>query len=328
MVQDRQGSVTEILNNSGTVVDHIFYDGYGNETESVPTTHANGYAGYFRDTLTGFLGTQTRWYSPVVGRWISEDCIGFNGGDTHLSRYVGNGPTNGVDPSGRVWVDFKARRINLDHAAFNIGSAKGTSSLRSEFSVAWNVKNQAFVKIVNGKQCKLCDEIGIIQIVRATTHWDSVLANYHPKNYASSNYDWQVDSSLKDGSYSTASSDGGVVRGDPTTIKMISAEDSPEVPTVWPGTATAKYFWQEFETWVVCLAGQEGPKFERSSLTGLKKLKDITVYGGVSWDHEWTRRADGLYDVERTVTHKMLTSLDTDNLKKALSKYFDEWALL
>jgi RHS repeat-associated protein len=117
MVQDRQGSVTDILDDSGTVVDHIFYDGYGNETESTPTAHTNGYAGYFRDTATGLLHTDTRWYAPAIGRWTSEDPIGFDGGDTNLSRYVGNGPTNGVDPTGRFKSDIHRQLTHIAAAA-------------------------------------------------------------------------------------------------------------------------------------------------------------------------------------------------------------------
>lgn len=39
-------------------------------------------------------------YDPTIGRWISEDPIDFDGGDSNLSRYVANNPTNGTDPSG------------------------------------------------------------------------------------------------------------------------------------------------------------------------------------------------------------------------------------
>ncbi len=41
-----------------------------------------------------------RWYDPKVGRWISEDPIGFAAGDSNLYRYVGNSPTNATDPNG------------------------------------------------------------------------------------------------------------------------------------------------------------------------------------------------------------------------------------
>lgn len=43
-----------------------------------------------------------RWYDPGVGRWPSEDPIGFAGGDANLVRYLGNSITLLADPSGLV----------------------------------------------------------------------------------------------------------------------------------------------------------------------------------------------------------------------------------
>ncbi len=47
-------------------------------------------------------------YDPTIGRWISEDPIGFAGGDPNLYRYVGNSPTNATDPSGLVAFENKS----------------------------------------------------------------------------------------------------------------------------------------------------------------------------------------------------------------------------
>jgi hypothetical protein len=41
-----------------------------------------------------------RWYDARVGKWISEDPIGFAAGDANLSRYVGNQSTVAIDPTG------------------------------------------------------------------------------------------------------------------------------------------------------------------------------------------------------------------------------------
>jgi RHS repeat-associated protein len=49
---------------------------------------------------TGQYYYRARYYDAAVGRFISEDPIGFIAGDTNLSRYVDNSPTNFVDPSG------------------------------------------------------------------------------------------------------------------------------------------------------------------------------------------------------------------------------------
>jgi hypothetical protein len=39
-------------------------------------------------------------FDPRIGRWVEEDPIGFEAGDANPYRYVGNDPTNKVDPSG------------------------------------------------------------------------------------------------------------------------------------------------------------------------------------------------------------------------------------
>jgi hypothetical protein len=53
---------------------------------------------------TSLQGNVSRWYDSAVGRWLSEDSIGFAGKDTNLSRYVGNLPTQYVDPFGYAKV--------------------------------------------------------------------------------------------------------------------------------------------------------------------------------------------------------------------------------
>ncbi|MGB8688108.1 MAG: RHS repeat-associated core domain-containing protein, partial [Microcoleus sp.] len=54
------------------------------------------------DSETGNYYYNSRYYDPQVGRFISEDTIGFGGGDANLYRYVGNSPTNYTDPSGEL----------------------------------------------------------------------------------------------------------------------------------------------------------------------------------------------------------------------------------
>jgi RHS repeat-associated protein len=44
---------------------------------------------------------RARYYDPSTGRFLSEDPIGFNGGDFNLYRYVGNNPVLSGDPSGK-----------------------------------------------------------------------------------------------------------------------------------------------------------------------------------------------------------------------------------
>jgi RHS repeat-associated protein len=51
----------------------------------------------------GFYYMRARYYDPQVGRFISEDPIGFDGGDVNLMAYAGNNPVMRIDPLG-LWT--------------------------------------------------------------------------------------------------------------------------------------------------------------------------------------------------------------------------------
>ena len=48
----------------------------------------------------GLYYMRARYYDPTVGRFISEDPLGFGGGDVNLFSYVHNNPVNRIDPFG------------------------------------------------------------------------------------------------------------------------------------------------------------------------------------------------------------------------------------
>lgn len=48
--------------------------------------------------------TFARYYDPEVGRFLSEDPIGFEGGDVNVYNYTSGNPVNWVDPEGLVEV--------------------------------------------------------------------------------------------------------------------------------------------------------------------------------------------------------------------------------
>jgi RHS repeat-associated protein len=62
--------------------------------------------GYYVNPETDDYYIRARHYLAQLGRFVARDPIGFEAGGASLYRYVGNGPTNAMDPSGNVpvWV--------------------------------------------------------------------------------------------------------------------------------------------------------------------------------------------------------------------------------
>jgi RHS repeat-associated protein len=106
---DQLGSVENIVNTSGTIVDAIVYDPFGNiVSESSPTSGDRfKFAGMQYDSTTGLYYDHARYYDAAIGRFVSQDPMGFSAGDTNLYRYVDNEPTDAVDLSG---LDLSTRK--------------------------------------------------------------------------------------------------------------------------------------------------------------------------------------------------------------------------
>jgi RHS repeat-associated protein len=97
---DRQGSIVDLVNEQGAILNHFVYDSFGNRTGTTSADFRFGYTGRELDTETGLYYYRARYYDAAVGRFINEDPIGFSAGDTNLYRYVFNNATNYTDPSG------------------------------------------------------------------------------------------------------------------------------------------------------------------------------------------------------------------------------------
>ncbi len=98
---DGLGSVRQVFDNSGNTTGSQAFTGFGVTTATSGAGQDRyAYSGTVTDPLTGLVGDDARQYDPTLGKWMSDDPIGFGGGDTNVSRYGGNSPTNGRDPSG------------------------------------------------------------------------------------------------------------------------------------------------------------------------------------------------------------------------------------
>jgi RHS repeat-associated protein len=106
-LSDHLGSIRDIADtNESTgatsIANHRRYDSFGRrvwETNDAMDL-VFGYTGKLFDETTRLQNNLNRWYDSSTGRWISQDPIGFAGGDANLYRYVGNKSTMATDPSG------------------------------------------------------------------------------------------------------------------------------------------------------------------------------------------------------------------------------------
>jgi len=103
--------VTALVDTSGTVLERVVYDPYGNPTfydgswtsPSATSSYANVvlYCGYRWDGETGLYHVRHRMYHATLGRWVQRDPAGYVDG-MGLYAYARGAPVLGVDPHGLI----------------------------------------------------------------------------------------------------------------------------------------------------------------------------------------------------------------------------------
>lgn len=103
---DQVGTLRELLDDAGTVVASYEFDSFGNRLSATgPRPELAGRFGFAAreaDWATGLIYFRARWYDPDLGRFLSEDPLGFAARDSNLYRYAANRPIRFRDPSGTV----------------------------------------------------------------------------------------------------------------------------------------------------------------------------------------------------------------------------------
>jgi RHS repeat-associated protein len=94
------GTVTALTDSSRTIAQSYVYDSFGKIiSHSGNVENPYTYTAREHDAETGLYYYRARYYDAGIGRFISEDPIGIDGG-INLYLYVQNNPVNYVDPFG------------------------------------------------------------------------------------------------------------------------------------------------------------------------------------------------------------------------------------
>ncbi len=99
---DAWGKVTSVKGSSGAI---LSLDAYPNHIAHVNPIR---YRGYYYDNETGFYYLQSRYYDPIISRFINADSYGSTGQGflgTNMFAYCNNNPVNYTDPTGHrpIW---------------------------------------------------------------------------------------------------------------------------------------------------------------------------------------------------------------------------------
>jgi RHS repeat-associated protein len=123
-LHDGLGSVTAVIDASGTVVSTFKYDPYGGDAGTTGSLYEpiRFTGGYWDGSISGHEALYKfgeRYYDPALGRWTQPDPInnpldlhGWNG-----YAYAGDDPVNMIDPTGlcipgTCWVKHTVHRVN------------------------------------------------------------------------------------------------------------------------------------------------------------------------------------------------------------------------
>ena len=175
-LSDGQGTVRGVsksLPASGGAVetdlrDGLVYDSFGQVTSQSDSSYqpALTYDGSWQDPATGLIEMGLRWYDPADAVFVSQDPSGLGGGDTNTERFVGNSPTNFVDPSGLAEMPLDASLDDSSAVNMRIWQAEQYALKYGTLVPQYNqdgTLNQQFVEMV----CYLADSGGTIPVRRA-----------------------------------------------------------------------------------------------------------------------------------------------------------------
>jgi RHS repeat-associated protein len=115
-LNDAINSTVAVVDQNGGILSQFLYEPYGKTTAT--GTYAFRYAGRL-PVSSGLYYNRARFYNSQTGRFISEDPIS---ADWNRYRYVGNSPTNRLDPTGLASA-FVFYFLEPEVPAGNIGGA-------------------------------------------------------------------------------------------------------------------------------------------------------------------------------------------------------------
>jgi RHS repeat-associated protein len=167
VASDAMGSVTAILDEDGNLLERRSYDAFGDMTCMLPdgtpvaispTGLDVGFQGQIRDDATGLYQMGYRWLNPSLGRWLSRDPIGTEGG-TNETSFCGNHPILATDPYGLMDIvgntapGMKCSEIDQDRYLQN------AAQIQTPLALSDTTRKQCLPDVIRGKSASNVEDI-------------------------------------------------------------------------------------------------------------------------------------------------------------------------
>jgi len=179
---DALGSTLALTDSTGTTQTSYTFEPFGNTTSTgSASTNSFAYTGRELDA-TGLYYYRARYYNPTLQRFVSEDPLGFGGGDTNLYGYAGGSPANVTDPSGMDYTTYKSVMgpwlyVEASVTIYGPGaSPELAAQWQQAITETWN-RNPGFGK------CKVMFQVQVISDPNATG-WQNAISD---PNFAGAN---------------------------------------------------------------------------------------------------------------------------------------------
>jgi len=129
LLQDALGSTIGLVGSGQSIATNYTYQPFG-ATTAAGTANGNSYQFTGRENDgTGLYFYRARYYQPTFQRFVSQDPLGFLGGDPNLYAYVRANPVSGVDPFGLYCLSDAA----INGIAGSAGGALAGGAALTEF---------------------------------------------------------------------------------------------------------------------------------------------------------------------------------------------------
>lgn len=146
-LKNLQNDIIGIVDEAGNLVVEYTYDAYGNIIKLIDTSNCElsninpfRYRSYYYDKETGWYYLNSRYYNPIIGRFITMDSVEYSG--SNMFKYCNNNPISYYDINGNFAVSLVlggsiVAQLSGGFAGLMASISASLASIKAAIATAW-----------------------------------------------------------------------------------------------------------------------------------------------------------------------------------------------